>query len=279
MRLTQEQQQHYEDAGFLLLPGCFSPAETEIIKSQLPVVFGEESQRRIVEKDGQMVRSVYGSHTSNEVFKRVSKHPRLVGPSKQLLGSDVYVYQFKINAKAALGGDLWEWHQDYIFWNKEDGMQAPRVTNAVIFVDEVNEFNGPLFLIPGSHKEGMIHSAKTTANGHGDRAQHVYGDSPAWISNLTADLKYSIDRPTVRRLVERYGMVAPKGPAGSVLFFDSNIVHGSPNNISPFDRVVVIVTYNSTENIPARGASRRPEFLVSSDHAAVMPLRDDVLFL
>jgi ectoine hydroxylase len=34
----------------------------------------------------------------------------------------VYIYQFKINVKAAFGGDVWQWHQDYIFWRNEDGM-------------------------------------------------------------------------------------------------------------------------------------------------------------
>lgn len=276
MTLTRAQKKSYAEDGYLFLPGCFSQTEVEIIKQQLPDVFGENSQRRVVEKDGRIVRSVYGSHTTNRVFGNLVKHPRLVRPSKQLLGSDVYVYQFKVNAKAAFGGDLWDWHQDYIFWNKEDGMMTPRVTNAVIFVDEVNEFNGPLFLIPGSHKEGIIDCTKPVISaGKGQDA--VYNDSPAWISSLTAKLKYSLDRETVGLLAQRYGMVAPKGPAGSVLFFDSNVVHGSPNNISPFDRVVIIVTFNSTENIPNKAGKQRPEFLASRDYTAVVPLNDNAL--
>lgn len=278
MGLTRAQQASYAEDGYLFLPCLFSPDETEVIRNELPLVFGEDGQRRVVEKDGRTVRSVYGSHRTNEVFRRLSKHPRLVEPSKELLGSEVYVYQFKINAKQALGGDLWEWHQDYVFWNKEDGMPTSRVTNALIFVDEVTEFNGPLFLIPGSHKEGMISTAASSGP-DGALQSETYSDSPKWISNLTANLKYSLDRKTVQRLVERYGIVAPKGPKGSVLFFDSNTVHGSPNNISPFDRAVVIVTYNSTENIPVKPSNPRPDFLVSDDHAAVTSLNDDVLFM
>jgi ectoine hydroxylase-related dioxygenase (phytanoyl-CoA dioxygenase family) len=278
MGLTQAQQQSYVENGFFFLPGYFSSAEAEIIKNQLPLIFDEDNQRRVVEKDGRTVRSVYGSHHTNEVLRRLSKHPRLVEPSKELLGSDVYVYQFKVNAKGALGGDLWEWHQDYIFWNMEDGMPTSRVTNALIFVDEVTEFNGPLFLIPGSHKEGMLDSSRI-ADGNGEGQSATYSNSPKWISSLTANLKYSLDRKTVRRLVEQYGMVSPKGPKGSVLFFDSNIVHGSPNNMSPFDRAVVIITYNSVKNIPIKTSNRRPDFLVSVDHTAVTSLRDDALLI
>lgn len=278
MRLTHAQKKSYLEDGFFFLPAYFSSTEADIIKNQLPHVFDEDDQRRVVEKDGRIVRSVYGSHHTNEVFGRLSKHPRLVEPAKELLGSDVYVYQFKVNAKAALGGDLWEWHQDYIFWKMEDGMPTSRVTNALIFVDEVTEFNGPLFLIPGSHKEGMLDSSQV-ADGNGEGQSATYSNSPKWISNLTANLKYSLDRKTVRRLVEQYGMVSPKGPKGSVLFFDSNIVHGSPNNMSPFDRAVVIVTYNSVKNIPVQTSNKRPDFLVSVDHTAIKSLRDDALLI
>jgi ectoine hydroxylase len=278
MKLTDAQQKSYVENGFFFLPQYFSSAETEVIKNQLPLIFNEDNQRRVVEEDGRIVRSVYGSHHTNDVFGRLSKHPRLVEPAKELLGSDVYVYQFKINAKSALGGDLWEWHQDYIFWNLEDGMPTSRVTNALIFVDEVTEFNGPLFLIPGSHKEGMLDSSKIAA-GINEGQSATYNNSPKWISSLTANLKYSLDRETVRRLVEKYGIVSPKGPKGSVLFFDSNIVHGSPNNMSPFDRAVVIVTYNSVKNVPVRTSNSRPDFLVSVDHTAVKSLRDDALLV
>lgn len=278
MLLTQEQQTAYKEQGYLLLPNCFSQTEVDIIKGQLPVVFGMGDETRVLEKDGQMVRSIYGSHTVNDVFRRLSMHPRLVNPSCQLLDGDVYVHQFKINAKAAFGGDLWDWHQDYTFWNKEDGMPTSRVINCVLFLDEVTEFNGPLFIIPGSHKEGILTSSKPPELQGGTREQ-VYADSPAWITSLTANLKYSLDRERVGELVNRYGIVAPKGPAGSVLLFDSSIVHGSPNNISPFDRVVVIITFNSVENVPRKTKDMRPAFLVSRDHTPVVPLDDDALFV
>ena len=62
-------------------------------------------------------------------------------------------------------------------------MPTPRVVNAVLFLDEVNEFNGPLIFIPGSHKEGTIDVAAQ------DTRSSRYQQSPAWISNLTASLK------------------------------------------------------------------------------------------
>src|SRR5262245_12546892 len=121
MLLTSDQMNAYEEDGFLLVAECFSQSEVARMTDELPVVFGEDSDRRVLERDGKVVRSVYGTHLSNDVFKHLALHPRLVEPAAQILGSDVYIYQFKINAKVGFGGDLWEWHQDFIFWRNEDG--------------------------------------------------------------------------------------------------------------------------------------------------------------
>lgn len=278
MSMTEEQMRFYEKNGYLFLPGHLSRHEVETMQSELPSIFKEDSPRRVLEKEGQSVRSVYGSHTLNPVFGRLTRLPRIVGMAMQVVRSEVYVYQFKINMKSAFSGDVWEWHQDYVFWRNEDGLPKPRVANVAIYLHEINEFNGPLFLIPGSHREGVIEVAAKDAWFQSKKERpKPYQDSPAWVPNLTAKLKYSLDRNVVSGLVEKYGMVSPKGEAGSVLLFDGNIVHGSPSNISPFDRVVVFITFNSVENIPEGREQRRPEFLVSRDYAPIMPLAEDAV--
>ncbi len=278
MSINEEQLSFYEENGYLFLPGHLSQPDVEAMKAELPSIFKEDSPRRVLEKEGRSVRSVYGSHVSNPVFGRLTQLPRIVEPAMRIVGSEVYVYQFKINTKAAFGGDVWEWHQDYVFWRNEDGLAKPRVANVAVYLHEINEFNGPLFLIPGSHREGVIEvAAKDEWYRSKKNRPQPYQDSPAWLPNLTANLKYSLDQEVVAGLVEKYGMVAPKGEAGSVLFFDGNIVHGSPSNISPFDRVVVFITFNSVENIPQGREQRRPEFLVSRNYEPIMPLADDAV--
>lgn len=271
MQLTSEQLKSYDDDGFLFFPNYFSQTEVDLLRSQIPIIFTEDTPRRVLEKDGSTVRSVYSSHTTNEVFRRLSQHPRLVEPARQLLKNEVYIHQFKINAKIAFGGDVWEWHQDYETWHKDDGMPLPEATSAVIFLDEVNEFNGPLILIPGSHKlrdSSLVDQGKTFAPAD---------NSPEWMANLTSKLKFSLDQETIRAMVEERGMTAPKGPSGSVLFFHANLAHGSVHNMSPFDRNIVIVTYNSIENALVPVESPRPMFLASREFSAVVSLSDDVL--
>ncbi|EGJ29558.1 protein involved in biosynthesis of mitomycin antibiotics/polyketide fumonisin [Moorena producens 3L] len=192
----------------------------------------------------------------------------MLEPAHQLLGSQVYLYQFKINLKAAFGGDVWPWHQDFIYWHKEDGMPLPKVISLAILLDDLNEFNGPMIFIPGSHKPGILDLeasvAKTEAN----------PETADWKVNVSANLKYCIPPQTVTQLVKKFGILAPKGTAGSILLFDSNVVHGSVTNISPFPRRLMIITYNSVENLPVYVDRPRPEFLVSRDYKPLKPLAD-----
>lgn len=274
MYITFAQLKQYEEEGYLLLPNVFSGQEIALLNAELPALFAEDSPRRVVEKNSQIVRSVYGSHTTSKLFSNLSRQPRLLDPAEKIIGSKIYVHQFKINAKAAFGGDVWEWHQDYVFWKKEDGILQDRLVNAVVFLDDVTEFNGPMTFIPSTHKQGIIDVAARTKSLQ--QAQTAYTDSPAWISNLTADLKYSLSPETISRLVAQHGMVAPKGAAGTVLFFHGNIVHSSATNISPYDRKIVLITYNSVENIPTNVENPRPEFLVARDYRPLESLADEV---
>jgi L-proline 4-hydroxylase len=255
----------YEKDGFVLIPDAFSAQEVACLKKRLPVHAAEEGPRRVVEKDGVSVRSVYGPHLTDALFHRLTRDKRLLDPVTRILGGDTYVYQTKINFKKGFAGDIWQWHQDYIFWLKEDGVPTPQLITAAVYLDEVTEFNGPLFLIPGSHKESII---DVDAD---DTALDRYRESPTWISNLTADLKYSISKEGIARLIQRRGIAAPRGAAGSVLLFHPNVVHASASNILPFDRVLVLITYNSVDNKPLETHKKRPDFLCAREFSALSP--------
>ena len=73
------------------------------------------------------------------------------------------MHQFKINAKAAFDGEVWQWHQDYGTWARDDGMPEPRAMNISVFLDEVMPINGPLMLVP----------AQPTAGHPGRRSRYV----------------------------------------------------------------------------------------------------------
>jgi ectoine hydroxylase len=106
-----------------------------------------------------------------------------------------------------------------------------------------------------------------------EKVQATYGaDSPSWLSNLTADLKFALPHDLVGQLAGRLGLASATGRAGSLLVFDANVVHASPNNVSPFSRMVALVTYNSVHNVPRPVPNPRPEFLASRDATPLTPL-------
>lgn len=273
-RLSPKDLEDFSRNGFLTMKQLFSEAELAVLRAELPGIFGEDSARRVLEKTG-AVRSVFASHLTNQVFNCLSRLERLVEPAKQLLGSDVYIHQFKINAKIALEGDHWEWHQDYLYWQKEDSMPAPRVLTMALFLEEANDFNGPMLIIPGSHLDGVVdldvHQKYRPCDGNGKEGE------PSWAATLTADLKYKIDKSILLQLMEKRRIQAVTGPPGTVMFFHGNLFHASADNLSPWDRYSVFVSYNSVENTLRKKANPRPEFIASRDFRPVEPLADNAL--
>ena len=270
MHLQEDQIKDYEEKGFLLLDNLFSDDLIQEITTKLSSTSWEDKPGTVLESDGKTLRGIHEDPTKTGLLEKISQHPGIVEPAMQILDSPVYIHQLKINFKASFSGDLWPWHQDYIYWKQEDGMPTARAVNIVIFLEEVNEFNGPLCLIPGSHQQGVISSLNQTEPDSGD------SEAPAWISSFKSDLKYTTPEETVSKLVEKFGIEAPKGQHGSVLFFHPNCVHASANNISPFPRKIAIITYNSVENIPIAVENERPDFLVGRDYRAIKPLPEKV---
>ena len=269
-RLTPAQFDAFHADGFLIVEQWFTPAEVELLRHETYREFAVDKPGRILEKSG-AVRTVFAAHKTSEVFSRLARLDRLAGPAAQLLGGEVYVHQFKINAKLGLDGDQWEWHQDYLYWLKEDAMPAPDVLSAVVFLNAVNDFNGPLLLIPGSHRLGTIDLAAE------EKYATLHGGADAWMPTLTADLKYKIGKATLARILETHEIVAAKGAPGFAVFFHGNTLHASAGNLTPVDRLSVFISYNTVANALRPIANPRPVFISERDFTPVVPLPDSAL--
>ena len=255
MKLSQEQLDRFEREGYLLFPGLFTPEEIRSLQAEVPRLYAQHRPENVREKGSNAVRTNFAAHLYSAPFARLARHPRMVLPVTQRFGEDVYMHQFKINGKMAFDGDVWQWHQDYGTWKNDDLMPEPRAMNVAIFLDEVNEFNGPLMFIPGSHKLGAIeadHDVVTTSY-------------PLWVVN----------HDTIRALAARGGIVAPKGPAGSMLMFHSCLVHASSANLSPWNRVSVYLSLCAVSNHIRR--FKRPEYIAHRDFTPIQCLPDDCL--
>lgn len=255
MKLSQAELEQFERDGYLFFPGRFTPEEMKTLLDAVPALYSERRPEIIREKGSDAVRTSFAAHTYCEPFAKLGRHPRLVDPVQQLFGEDVYMHQFKINGKQAFDGQVWQWHQDYGTWQRDDGMPQPRAMNVAVFLDEVNEFNGPLLFIPGSHREGVVEA------GH-DLGTTSY---PLW----------TLDNAKVAELVERGGIVAPKGPPGSMLIFHGCLVHGSPSNMSPWNRVIVYLSLCAVSNHITKFT--RPAYISHRNFTPITTLPDDCL--
>ena len=249
----------YEEQGYIFQPSLLSPAEVRTVTDELDRILAGDARPGIVrEKDGVTPRSVFNPHLYSRVFEHVMQHPRLLGTVEELLGEQVYTYQLLVNCKAAFNGDIWFWHQDYPTYRADDNIPTGRMVNTLIFLDEVTQFNGPLMIVPGSHR--------------------LESDTPDESTQGTSyPLRYT-GSEVIENEVRRGGIVAPTGPAGSVIFMNPNALHGSGANLSPWSRRLITLTYNAMSN-KATAPSVRPREIVydDTDLEALEALGDDCL--
>jgi ectoine hydroxylase len=254
MELSSRQLEEFDEQGYLFLPDCFSDEEMAVLRAEAENIYTTERKEVWRESSG-APRTAFAAHTYNEAFCILGAHPRLVKPLEQLFGEQLYMHQFKINAKAAFEGEVWQWHQDYGTWARDDGMPEPRAMNIAVFLDEVMAINGPLMFIPKSHKHGTLQA------GH-DKQTTSY---PLW----------TLDKETVTRLAKEGGIVAPTGKPGSVLMFHGNLVHASPPNITPYPRKIVYLTLCAVSNHITKFT--RPEWIAHRDFTPIEAVEDDAL--
>ncbi|MCP4247326.1 MAG: proline hydroxylase [bacterium] len=255
MQLTPDQCGALDRDGFLVLPEAFSGPEVDSIRARLPALCAQDHPGNIIEQSSGEVRTAMGLHLRDDLFARLVRHPRLVGPALQVLGEPVYVQQVKVNVKAAFSGEVWQWHYDFATHHAEDGVPRPKALNLHIFLDDVSEFNGPLYFVPGSHRAGA----------HGARLDTQTTSYPLWVC----------DRKKVAGLVERHGLVSAKGARGTMLIFHDTLVHGSPNNMSPWDGGGFPLIVNPVPNAVTR--HDRPDYKHHRDLTPITLLDDDCL--
>ena len=255
--------EQYSERGFILLENVFSPEEVSTFQQELDRLRKDEaikaSGETITESDSGEVRSVFKVHEVSPLFNKLSKDIRLVGLAEYLLNDQIYIHQSRLNYKPGFRGKEFYWHSDFETWHVEDGMPAMRALSMSITLTENDENNGPLMLIPGSHKKYVV----------------CEGETPK--QHFKASLKkqeYGIpDDKSLSQLAASGGIVAATGKPGSVIVFDCNIMHGSNGNITPYPRSNAFFVYNAISNRvtePYCDQPPRPEYICSRKHIDVV---------
>ena len=252
----------FEANGFLSVDQLLAPEEVEDYRAELrrlssdPEILADE--RTVTERGSDEVRSIFEVHKISEVFAALVRDPRVVGRARQILGSDVYVHQSRVNYKPGFTGKDFYWHSDFETWHAEDGMPRMRAVSISIALTENFVHNGGLMIMPGSHKTFVACVGETPDDHYKEslRGQEIGTPDPNSLSILA----------------DKHGIELFTGQAGSATMFDCNCMHGSNGNITPFPRSNVFIVFNSVENTcvePFSAPAPRPAFIGARDFTPV----------
>ncbi|QGK68502.1 ectoine hydroxylase [Allosaccharopolyspora coralli] len=246
----------HEATGFHTVEGMLSPAEVQRYWQELerltqdPRIRAEE--RTVVEPGSDEVRSIFEVHRISDLIGELVAQPRVLDRARQILGSDVYVHQSRINYMPGFRGNGFYWHSDFETWHAEDGMPEMRAVSMSIALTDNYPYNGGLMIMPGAHRT-FVSCVGRTPDGN-------------YKSSLKEQRVGVPQEDDITRLGYEHGIRQFTGRAGDALWFDSNCMHGSGNNITPFPRSNVFVVFNSVENAlgePFAAAQPRPTFVAA----------------
>jgi ectoine hydroxylase-related dioxygenase (phytanoyl-CoA dioxygenase family) len=157
--------------------------------------------------------------------------PRLVAVARDLVGGAVALFTDKLNFKRP-GGSPFPWHQDTPYW-AFGCAHTDRLASVQLYLDAATPENGCLWVIPGSHRAGILPSQQD-----GTVLGRLYTD--------------------VSRIGGAEEPVALAAPAGSAIWFDGAIVHGSRGNKSGESRRAIVLTYQPAGHPRWNRAEVRP---------------------
>ncbi|WP_405800230.1 ectoine hydroxylase [Streptomyces sp. NBC_01506] len=251
-----------ERDGFLTVDQLIGPDEVTLYRAELDRLISDPAvradERSIIEPKSQDVRSVFEVHRLSEVFAALVRDERVVGRARQILGSDVYVHQSRINVKPGFGASGFYWHSDFETWHAEDGLPNMRAVSVSIALTENYDTNGGLMIMPGSHKTFLGCAGETPKDNYKQSLKMQDAGTPS--------------DEALTGFAEQHGIKLFTGKAGAATWFDCNCMHGSGDNITPFPRSNVFIVFNSVENAavePFAAPAPRPSFIGSRDFTPV----------
>ena len=262
--LSKEQVEHFDRHGYLVLEDIFDECELDLLQDDTRRLLADPSalatETMIAEPGSNEVRSIFAIHEQSELFERLAADARLAGVAAFLLDDDVYVHQSRLNYKPGFKGKEFYWHSDFETWHTEDVMPRMRALSISVLLAENTANNGPLMVIPGSHRTFVT----------------CVGETPE--DHYRISLKkqeYGVpDELSLAILAHKHGIVAPTGKPGTVILFDCNTMHGSNGNITPFPRANAFLVYNAVSNRleqPFGAEKPRPDFIAARECKPITP--------
>ncbi|WP_420749051.1 phytanoyl-CoA dioxygenase family protein [Rhodococcus sp. O3] len=246
----------YAERGYLQRESVIAPATVEACLAEIDRIRNDprfDGDERVVrEENDTAVRSIFDIDLLSDVVREAISESGAEELAREILGSDVYVHQSRLNYKPGFRGGAFYWHSDFETWHAEDGMRIPRAVSASIALTHNETYNGPLMIMPGSQRFFVQCAGKTPRNYHRQ-------------SLVTTTPRIGVpSEAMVTELWNLLGVDVLTGPAGSMTMFDCNVMHASGGNITPVPRANIFVVFNSVGNRlgrPCAAEATRPVYL------------------
>ena len=177
------------------------------------------------------VRRIKKPWAAHPFYRKMAAHRPITDILAQLIGEDIRMRPGgKVNMKAAGYGAPVEWHQDWAFYpHTNDDVLA-----VGILLDDMTADNGPLMMIPGTHR-GPVHD------------HHANGAFCGAMNPDRADIDFA-------------SAVAVTAPAGSITVHHARLVHGSAINRSAAPRRLLLFEYAAADAWPLAGTEPVDDF-------------------
>lgn len=233
-----ERKTFYEQNGYLIVPGLLGPSEVEELREALGQVLAEaegletSNAKFALSAPGPVsgrrhVKRVFNPIARHDAFRKLVSHPGVLDVVEELIGPDITLQQTKLNLKPPAEDARFEWHQDYPFFPHTNF----DLVAVMVFLDDTDEANGCLRVIPGSHKLGPLEHDFSAGQAYGTEVKDksVFADESRWVSLVV--------------------------PAGSIALHHSCTLHSSGANRSDRPRSSLIFEYRATDARQIAGAT------------------------
>ena len=165
------------------------------------------------------LRRVQSPEEISEVYAKVMRQARTVDYCAELIGPALRFHHGKVNSKLPGTATKVKFHQDFPF----EPMTNDDMITALLFIDDVTLENGPLEVVPGTHK-GPLYSHWHDGAFTGAVSDDVFEE-------------------------HKDNVVKCTGKAGSVCLMHASLLHGSAPNLSDVPRTLYIATYYAEDAI------------------------------
>jgi ectoine hydroxylase-related dioxygenase (phytanoyl-CoA dioxygenase family) len=233
--LSSDQKAFYSENGYLKIEQVITPEDLAELQAVTDALI--EASRNVTETDdvydldkghgpdAPRLTRIKLPHKRHAVYERILKKSGVTEALNDLLGPDTVLQTSKLNTKAPGGGAAVEWHQDWAFYPAtNDSMLA-----FGLMLEDVTDSNGPLMVIPGSHKGPVL--------------SHMSGEVFCGAID-PSDPLFKPDKA-----------VTLTGRAGDMTVHHVRSLHGSAPNVSDRARKILFYECAAADAWPLLGAS------------------------